>query len=552
MLASAEPAAETSTAPDPAPAPDAPPPPPDPGPALVSPDASTTANELPPYIYPASPLAQVVRLTQAGVDQGIILTYVTNSISTFNLDSDKIIYLRDIGLPSEIITAMMQRDQLLQQQMASTATQPPAPPAPATDTNTEPAPPPPTEEPAPPPTEVTVNNFYDSLAPYGAWVTVDGYGRCWRPSVVVYNSGWQPYCDHGHWVYTNCGWYWVSDYSWGWAPFHYGRWFRHPHMGWCWTPGTVWGPSWVTWRYSNGYCGWAPLPPYAAYRAGIGFFYRGSAVSFGFNWGLNQNCFTFVPTQHFCDPHPRRYSMGPNQVNQIFNQTTVINDYSGQGHNLANRGIDPGHITAITRRPIHPVTIQDNPSPYGHGQHGDQLSRDGSTLIAGRPTQPWPAVQNHSGQPTDNRPGPSPHPVRQPQVPVVTSHGPQEGNAIRIPPQHPYPSATDTPAPTVPNHDNRTFSPRAWEQSHPPQPPRPNTYTPRPPVIAPSPNQGPSASPPANHHNAPAAAPVPQPPQRSQPASPPASSAPRSSNQNQYQGSPGSYPGVGSGYGGRH
>ena len=69
-----------------------------------------------------------------------------------------------------------------------------------------------------------------------------------------------------------CGWYWMSDYSWGWAPFHYGRWFHHARFGWCWMPDTVWGPSWVTWRYSDDYCGWAPLPPGAIYRAGVGFF----------------------------------------------------------------------------------------------------------------------------------------------------------------------------------------------------------------------------------------------------------------------------------------
>ena len=46
----------------------------------------------PPSIVPGSPYAEVVRLTQAGVDQSVIMTYVTNSSSTFNLDSDKIIY----------------------------------------------------------------------------------------------------------------------------------------------------------------------------------------------------------------------------------------------------------------------------------------------------------------------------------------------------------------------------------------------------------------------------------------------------------------------------
>ena len=102
---------------------------------------------MPPDIYPTSPLAQVVRLTQAGVDESIIMAYVTNSGSTFNLDSDKIIYLKDLGLPSEVVTAMMQHDQRLQQQMATTAYQPPAQPAPApppaTTDQPETAPPPP-------------------------------------------------------------------------------------------------------------------------------------------------------------------------------------------------------------------------------------------------------------------------------------------------------------------------------------------------------------------------------------------------------------------------
>ena len=208
VLASAAPATDI---PDAAPSPATPTPPPDPDPVPAVPATATTANELPPNIIPTSPVAQVVRLIQAGVDQSIILTYVTNSGSTFNLDSDKIIYLRDLGLPNEVINAMMQRDLFLQQQMP--ATPPPAQPAPTPPPETTDQPPAPPE--GPPPTEVTVNNFYDTLTPYGAWVNIDGYGRCWRPSVVVYNSGWQPYCDHGHWVYTDCGWYWFSDYSWG-------------------------------------------------------------------------------------------------------------------------------------------------------------------------------------------------------------------------------------------------------------------------------------------------------------------------------------------------
>ncbi len=557
------------------------------------PDNSATTDELPPYIYTTSPLAQVVRLTQAGVDQSIILTYVTNSGSTFNLDSDKIIYLRDLGLPNEVINAMMQRDLFLQQQMP--ATPPPAQPAPTPPPETTDQPPAPPE--GPPPTEVTVNNFYDTLTPYGAWVNIDGYGRCWRPSVVVYNSGWQPYCDHGHWVYTDCGWYWFSDYSWGWAPFHYGRWLQHPRWGWCWTPDTVWGPSWVTWRYSNGYCGWAPLPPFTTYRAGVGFFYRGTAVSVGFNWGLNQHCFTFVPTQFFCDPHPRRHSVPPAQVTQIFNQTTVINNFNGHDHRLANRGIDPEHITAVTRTPIRPITLRDAPSPAGHGPRGDQFSRDGRTLIVGHPTQPWSPTQNRPGNPTDNRTVPPTQPAHPTPYPGVNDHNPQNGNPVHIPPQQPtqpwspvqnrpgnptdnrtvppsqparptqYPGVTDhnpqngnpihispqqptppanfnnsppMPAPTAPNQNNRTYSPRGGEQSRTPQPPRPNTYNPGTPVT-PVPNPGQGAAPEANHNNASTAAPVQSQPQQNQSSS----STPRSSNQNQNQNGSGNNSGNG-------
>jgi hypothetical protein len=513
-------------------------------------DNATASSALPPNIYPTSPLAQVVRLTQAGVDEGIIMTYVTNSGSTFNLDSDKIIYLRDIGLPNGVVTAMMQRDQQLQQQMAASAYQPPPQPAPAPDPTDQPetAPPPqPVEQPA----EVTVNNFYDTLAPYGSWVDVDGYGRCWRPSVLVYNPGWQPYCDHGHWVYTDCGWYWFSDYSWGWAPFHYGRWFQHSRWGWCWAPDTIWGPSWVTWRYSNDYCGWAPLPPHAVYREGVGFFYNGLAVSVGFDFGLSWNCFAFVPIGHFCDPHPRRYCVAPAQVPQIYNHTTVLNNFNGQGRTLANRGIDPEHITAVTHTPIRPVAIRNSTFPSGHGARADQLSRDGGTLIVGRPSsrndpapggnrnnrplQPGFPTQNHSPQSNNNWPASQTRQVGQPQErndPSVPNQNPMQ----RPPPSANYYSSPPPVAP-APNYDNRTISPRGREQQ-PSGTPLNNTRNSGAPVAIPPSNQGQSGASESSRHNAPAAAPVER-PQRNESYS--HSSAPPSQNSNNQSG-PGNGP----------
>jgi hypothetical protein len=191
----------------------------------MPPPASAVANSLPPEIAPNSPLAQVVKLAQSGVDVTVIKNYVDNSPGAFNLDADRIIALNDLGVPKDVINEILTHDKTV---YAASVTPPSAPtPPPATTVVTT--------DTAPPTEPVTVNYFYETLNPYGSWVDVEGYGRCWRPTVVVYDSGWRPYCDRGHWVYTDCGWYWDSDYSWG-VTFHYGRWFRHGRLGWCWSP----------------------------------------------------------------------------------------------------------------------------------------------------------------------------------------------------------------------------------------------------------------------------------------------------------------------------
>src|ERR1035438_3782091 len=136
-------------------------------------------NALPANIVPGSPLAEVVKMVQAGVDAGTIKSYIVNSPGAFNLDADKIIFLKDEGVPSDLVNTMMDRDKIL---YASTVTPAPVPASPvalAPDT-------------APPPTEVTVNYFNDTLTPYGSWVDVEGYGRCWRPTAVIYDSAWRP------------------------------------------------------------------------------------------------------------------------------------------------------------------------------------------------------------------------------------------------------------------------------------------------------------------------------------------------------------------------
>ncbi len=345
---------------------------------------TVTSAELPANIPPNSPLAQVVRLAQSGVDESVILSYINNSGIAFNLTSDQIIYLKDLGLPNDSVTAMIQRDQ----QLGATANATPAP-APETAATAQ-------AETAVQPAEVTQNYFYDTLSPYGGWVNVQGYGLCWRPTVVAYDSTWQPYCEHGHWVYTDAGWYWTSDYAWGATAFHYGRWFHDQRFGWCWWPETTWGPSWVCWRYSNDYCGWAPLPPRCVFREGTGIVFNGAVVSAGFDFGIGVNFFTFVPTRNFCDPHPGHFRVPRTQVTVIFNRTTVINNFNVNSHNhtVVNNGIPPQRITAVSKTPIHQIAIRDSTVP---GARGEQFGSNGGTLVVNRPHIPENAVSTLNG-----------------------------------------------------------------------------------------------------------------------------------------------------------
>ena len=140
----------------------------------------------------------------------------------------------------------------------------------------------------------------------------------------------------------------------------------------------------MTWRYTDDYCGWAPLPPHTVYREGVGIFYNGVAVSANFDFGLGVNFFTFVPTRNFCDPHPRRFRAESSRVAQFYNHTTIINDFhvDSRSHAIVNGGIPPQRISAVTRTEIRPVSIRETSAPVSRGE---QLGRDGQTLDVNRP-----------------------------------------------------------------------------------------------------------------------------------------------------------------------
>ena len=362
--------------------------------------ATPVSNEItvPANVRPSPAMAEVLKLVNSGADEDALLQFIRHSTRTFNLGAEEIIYLTDVGVPPQVITAMLQRDHILQ----GLAAMPPEP-VPAIESPLDnfdyPVPYPETQPsvlpigydtssyadsvpPAPEPPAVALI-FDDALAPYGSWMDVEGYGRCWQPTVVVENPGWQPYFDRGRWVYTNSGWYWMSDYSWGWAPFHYGRWFRHARLGWCWTPDTVWGPSWVCWRSTDDYCGWAPLPPGCRFTVAGGLSFQGTPCRPDFHFGLGSDCFRFVATGDFCRDQLSRHAVPRGQISRFYHRTVASTGMFVNNNNIVNGGVPRERIVAAVRREIPVVALREINSPATPTR--DRFEANGRTMAVYRP-----------------------------------------------------------------------------------------------------------------------------------------------------------------------
>ena len=424
--------------------------------------------------------AEIVKLAQSGVSDDVTVAYIQKSLLPFNLTSANVVYVRDLGLSSAVMTAMLGHDSALAAQQQSAAQQPqytynqqlyPAtiPPGdvpPMTDPNVPPDQnvPPPAYDNNPPP---EVNYFYNDLSPYGSWVNLPGYGWCWQPSTVVVNHDWTPYCDGGHWVYSDCGWFWQSDYTWGWAPFHYGRWHRDDRCGWVWFPGTVWGPAWVTWRTSGDSCGWAPLPPHAVFSAN-GFIFNGVHVGADFDFGLGVGAFTFVGLKDFQEHDLGHHRMPSAEAAKIYDHTTVINNYTVENRTVINRGIDANRVAAVSHTTIRQVPVRNvaggvtvphvgTTEVYRH-----ELAAPGvaTPIVAQRLDQNHPVIRHGVTPPVSNaghgtvipvtRPAPKPQPLQPPPAAIKPGAAnerpePREQNQVV---SHPQPARTEAPVTT--------------------------------------------------------------------------------------------------------
>jgi len=214
--------------------------------------------------------------------------------------------------------------------------------------------------------DVRIDLFHDRLSPYGSWIT-GRYGRSWVPRGR--RAGWRPYAD-GYWAYSDEGWVWISDEPFGWATYHYGRWYFDREYGWVWVPDTEWGPSWVAWRSSGEYVGWAPLPP-------------GVAIVYGSAWEPRVDfvSFTFVRTRYLTSRDVRTF-YEPVSRNENFVRATVnTTRFEEHGSTVFNRGVGVDVVEHATGRAITRMSVQTSDQPGAA-----RVERD--RVVVYRPTGP--------------------------------------------------------------------------------------------------------------------------------------------------------------------
>ena len=328
-------------------------------------------------------VGEVLKLKNASVAEDTIVAFIKGQNLNYDLASQDIINLHNQGVSAAVLNAMVVSGKG-------------AAPSPAPAVAPQPVPflPPPPAQPAVATAAIPSDAayFYQELSPYGHWLLAEDNQWYWQPTTVVQTPGWRPYWDGGHWLYTDQGWYWTSDYPWGWAVFHYGRWHLHPHHGWIWMPDRVWGPAWVVWRSGGDYCGWAPLPPGAVYdTVSGGFLFRGAHVAVGFDFGLDWSRFSFCYVREMGSPMRAHWHQEA-ELRGIFNRTTINNHYTVNkvvvNHEtrtqIVNHGIDPAHVATARGHSVETMHLQDLQTPTAT-HSPERLNRETKTLEVYRP-----------------------------------------------------------------------------------------------------------------------------------------------------------------------
>ena len=344
----------------------------------------------------------VLKLQSSGLAEETIVAYIKSKNLNYDLTADDAIALRQKGITTPVLNAMLASGK------GAVAPAPVRPPVPVAPPPPMAAPPPPAVMPAAPALPVgatglalvtpspalnpDISYFYQELSPYGRWIIAEDKVWYWQPTEVYITSGWRPYWNKGHWVNTDAGWYWESDYPWGATVFHYGRWRLHPTLGWIWFPGRTWAPAWVAWRSGGDYCGWAPLPPGSHFDANAGrFMFQGKAVDASFEFGLDYHVYNFCLLREMGDSYVGHWRKD-DEIRVMYGRTVVANRYAAHQVvigkqtevRVANHGIDPERVSKAKGKSLPPVHIREFSAPPGD-RPGDRLDNRNQTLEIYRP-----------------------------------------------------------------------------------------------------------------------------------------------------------------------
>ena len=318
---------------------------------------------------------------------------------------------------------------------------------------------------------VSYQEFYDELTPYGQWINDPQYGYIWVPDA---GDDFRPYFSSGHWVMTEYGNTWISDYPWGWACFHYGRWVYNDYYGWLWIPGNVWGPGWVVWRWGYGYCGWAPM--YPGYEWGIG-------VTFGCpdDWWIFMHP-RYLYRPRYLNTWRSDFIRGPRHTRAIVNNTTIVTNIYSQNNVNYYGGPNTAQVQQVIKQPVQVYHLQNSPTR-------------GNTIVQNNTVNIYRPTVGQTGRdgmkPAPVRVMPAPRPVAQPEN-VRTNWNQQREFRNNIQQQNheqgrPYKRNDPPYSPAPPVRQQPNITPR--QQSNPsPQIRQPQIRkNPAPPVRQPSP-----------------------------------------------------------------
>jgi hypothetical protein len=258
--------------------------------------------------------------------------------------------------------------------------------------------------------------FYDSLSPYGVWIHHPPYGYVWIPRIS--RPGWRPYTE-GRWVWTDYGWTWISSWDWGWMAFHYGRWNWDAGFGWYWVPDTVWGPAWVTWRWSNLFIGWAPLPPNVRFVSGVGV----QSIPAGFP----NTYWIFIEYNYFYQPRLSRYVLPPERNLTILSAASLRSNLISRNERIFNQGIPLEEMRRRTGHSIVEYKLRDADRATNTITEGDVLRIYRPTIQQENQAKPRTVVREEEirerlEQPTIRQKEPVPSPAETTEMKKLQEH----------------------------------------------------------------------------------------------------------------------------------